>query len=101
MTNFDLQTLTIAQALGLIRRGELSPVELAESVLSRASSLNERMGIFITITADLAVEQAKRGRGILAGIPVGVKDVFDTKGIRTTAGSRVYAERVPSEDATA
>ncbi len=110
MTDDELKNLTLTQAAQLIRRKKISPVELTEAVLGRMDRLNERMRAFITITADSAMDAAraaerriKAGRdlGPLHGVPMSVKDLYDTRGIRTTAGSQVFAERVPTEDAAA
>lgn len=92
----------------LVRRRELSPVELAEAVLRRIDGLDPRLNAFITVTADLALAEARRaeaeiqaGRylGPLHGAPISVKDIVDTAGIRTTAGSRILADNVPERDA--
>ncbi len=105
----DLKTLTLASAARMIRAGDLSPVELTRAVLDRTESLNDRMAIYITVTADHATAQAEaaeralgdgRNLGPLHGVPISLKDLIDTKGIRTTAGSRVFADRIPGEDAT-
>ena len=100
MTPAELKTLTLARALDLIRKKQLSPVELTEAVLQRIEAINSQVGVFITVTSDEARKQARSAaQGALQGIPIAVKDLFDTKGIRTTAGSRVYANRIPAEDA--
>jgi len=88
--------------------GEISAVELARSVLERIDRLNGRLNAFITITPDQALEQAReadrrlrRGQGgPLCGIPFAVKDVFATKGIRTTCGSRMLGTFVPPYEST-
>jgi aspartyl-tRNA(Asn)/glutamyl-tRNA(Gln) amidotransferase subunit A len=109
MIESDLKKLTLATAAGLIRRKELSSVELTEAVLGRVARLNDRMRAFITVTADRAMDRARtadresmEGRtiGPLHGVPVSLKDLYDTKGIPTTAGSKVFASRVPAEDGT-
>ena len=91
-----------------IRERRLSPVALAEQCLSRIEALNPGLNAFITVTSDLAREQAAkvdreiaagRWRGPLHGIPVAVKDFYDTAGVRTTAGFRQFEHRVPAEDA--
>jgi aspartyl-tRNA(Asn)/glutamyl-tRNA(Gln) amidotransferase subunit A len=107
MKDADLKRLTLANAASLIRRKEISPVELVRTTLERIENLNERMRAFITVTAEEAIDQAKAAeREIvggdtppLQGIPLSIKDLFDTKGVRTTAGSKVFANRVPREDA--
>jgi aspartyl-tRNA(Asn)/glutamyl-tRNA(Gln) amidotransferase subunit A len=92
-----------------LRARELSPVDLARACLARIETLAPRLGCFVTVTADRALADARqaeadlgagRARGPLHGIPYGLKDVIDTKGIRTTLGARPYAARVPDRDAT-
>lgn len=109
MTQAYLKELTLASAAQLIRSKEISVVELTRAILDRIDSLNDRMGIFITVTADHAISQAKKAQlaidngaplGPLHGVPISLKDLFDTKGIRTTAGSRVFENRIPDRDAT-
>jgi Asp-tRNA(Asn)/Glu-tRNA(Gln) amidotransferase A subunit family amidase len=91
----------------LIRQRELSPVELADAVLQRIERLNPKLNAFLTITPDLAREQAKAsatralsGRliGLLDGIPFSIKDLEPTAGIRTTYGSRFFDQHVPDQD---
>lgn len=91
-----------------IRRGELSPVSLAEFELERIDRLNPRLNALITVTRDAAREQAVTAerecrsglnRGVLHGIPIAVKDFYDTAGIRTTAGFARFAQRVPAQNA--
>jgi aspartyl-tRNA(Asn)/glutamyl-tRNA(Gln) amidotransferase subunit A len=100
--------LTIAAASERIRRRELSPVELTRALLERIQALDPQVNAFITVTPELALDQARnaeaeiaagRSRGALHGIPFGLKDIYDTAGIRTTAHSKIYAGRVPHEDA--
>ena len=109
MTTTPLHYLTIAQAGSLIRSGSLSPVELAGAFLERIEALDPSLNSYITVTADLAMEQARRAeaelsaghdRGPLHGIPIALKDLFDTAGVPTTSGSRIFADRVPAEDGT-
>jgi aspartyl-tRNA(Asn)/glutamyl-tRNA(Gln) amidotransferase subunit A len=109
MNKHDLDQLTLASAARIIRAGQLSPVELTRAILDRIGSLNDRMAIFITVTADHAMARAKAAEralkdnddlGPLHGIPISLKDLFDTKGIRTTAGSRVFEDRYPEQDST-
>ena len=91
-----------------IRQRRLSPIALVEQCLGRIEALNERLNAFITVTSELARDQARQAdveiaagnwRGPLHGIPVAVKDFYDTAGIRTTAGFRQFEHRVPDEDA--
>jgi aspartyl-tRNA(Asn)/glutamyl-tRNA(Gln) amidotransferase subunit A len=104
----DLPALSIAKAAARIARKQLSPVELTRAVLERIERLNPRVGAFLTVAADQAMDAARaaereiqRGgyRGPLHGIPVGVKDTYYTKGILTTAASPVLADFVPDFDA--
>ncbi len=101
--------LTIREAGEMLQRQELSPVELTRAFLERIDSLDDRLHCYITLLRDEALSEARsaeaeilRGgyRGPLHGIPIGLKDIYDTAGIRTTAGSRVDIDRVPTEDAT-
>ncbi len=107
--NSELHYLTIREAARLIKGGELSPVELTQAVLDRIDAVDGDLKSYVTIVADSALASAKeaeaeiaRGdyRGPLHGIPLGHKDLYDTKGVRTTAQSLVHRDRVPTEDAT-
>jgi amidase len=100
---------TITEIAPLIESGELSPVELAQSQLDRINELDGRLKAYATVTADLAIEQARCAekeiaegnyRGKLHGIPVAVKDLCNTAGIRTMGGSAVFADNIPDHDAT-
>lgn len=101
--------MTIAQAGPLLRDRKLSPVELVQACLERIEAVDRQLCAFVTLLPEQALALARcaeaeilRGhyRGPLHGIPIGLKDLFDTKGVRTTAMSRVTADRVPGEDAT-
>ena len=103
-------SLTIKRLSTLIRRREISPVELTQFVLERIERLQPVLNPFITITADLARIQAKQAekeivkghyRGALHGIPISLKDLFYTRGVRTTAGSRILRNFIPKENAAA
>ena len=105
----DVCDLPLVDVAMHIQRRELTAVEVTESVLSRIASLDLRLHSFITVLAEDARRQAARAdeeiavgcyRGLLHGIPVSVKDLFWTAGIRTTAGSRVLNDWVPQVDAT-
>jgi aspartyl-tRNA(Asn)/glutamyl-tRNA(Gln) amidotransferase subunit A len=98
---------TVAELGARIRTRDLSPVELVDDLLARVER-SGALGAFITVTADAARAQAReaareisagRYRGPLHGIPVSLKDLIDTQGIRTTCGSRILAGRVPDRDA--
>jgi aspartyl-tRNA(Asn)/glutamyl-tRNA(Gln) amidotransferase subunit A len=109
MSQTALHYLTIREAGELLESGQLSPVELTRAFLDRIEHLDETLRAYITVLPEQAMAAARtaeaeilRGdyKGPLHGIPIALKDLYDTKGIRTTASSRVMAERVPSEDAT-
>src|SRR5271157_3451238 len=100
--------LTLTEAAEQIRARKLSPVELTRECLARIDRLNPTLNAFITATADVAREQARRAeqeisagnyRGPLHGIPFALKDNIDTAGVRTTAGSHQFCDRIPAEDA--
>jgi aspartyl-tRNA(Asn)/glutamyl-tRNA(Gln) amidotransferase subunit A len=110
MTSDDIARLSIAEAAALIGKRKLSPVELTEACLQRIGSLDARLRAFITVTREDALTAAQQAAGAIArgnykgplhGIPFALKDLFDTAGVRTTAGSKIMAERVPAEDADA
>jgi aspartyl-tRNA(Asn)/glutamyl-tRNA(Gln) amidotransferase subunit A len=103
----SLAFLSIAEASRLLRRKEISPLELLDASLERVERWNPALNAFITILAETARRSAKtaeraihRGdwRGPLHGIPIALKDNFNTRGIRTTAGSRILADFVPAGD---
>jgi aspartyl-tRNA(Asn)/glutamyl-tRNA(Gln) amidotransferase subunit A len=105
----DLSTLTIAEAARRIGRKELSPVELTHAALERIERLNPRLNAFITVLQEQAMAAARAAekemmagqrRGPLHGIPIGLKDLCATKGVRTTAGSKILRDYIPAEDAT-
>ncbi len=96
--------LSIEEIARRVRAHEASAEEVARATLERIARLDTRIGSFITVTADEAIAAARavdRGSrdGALTGVPIALKDLFDTAGVRTTAGSRFFADRVPSEDA--
>jgi aspartyl-tRNA(Asn)/glutamyl-tRNA(Gln) amidotransferase subunit A len=102
--------LTIAEAARLIEAGELSPVELVESRLDRIARLDTRLHSFIRVLADDAGREARaaaaeiaagRYRGPLHGIPIGLKDIYETAGVATTGHSKVMQDHVPQADAVA
>ncbi len=99
---------TIAEASRLVQQCEISPVELTRECLERIEQLNPSLNAFITVTAESALKDAQHAekeiqsgkwRGPLHGIPIGLKDLIDTAGVRTTAASAVFRDRVPTEDA--
>ncbi len=107
MDQTDLCFTPATELSRLIRQRALSPVELADAVLARIERLNPRLNAFITVTADLAREQARQSEaralrgellGPLDGIPYSLKDLEPTAGIRTTFGSKWFEHNVPTED---
>ncbi len=104
----DLDFLSISEAGSLFRSKKLSPVELVQSHLAKIEKTQPTINAFITILADLALEQAKAAEQAiqagdtrpLLGIPIGYKDIYMTAGILTTAGSAVHANYVPPITAT-
>jgi aspartyl-tRNA(Asn)/glutamyl-tRNA(Gln) amidotransferase subunit A len=101
--------LGAARLAALVRAREVSPVELVRTYLDRIDRLDGRLRAYITVTAEAALDAARRAEAALAGggpvgplhgVPFAVKDQFATRGVRTTAGSRILADHVPDEDAT-
>jgi len=104
----DVAGLTLKEASEMVRRKAVSPVDLTQACLKRIETYGPALNAFITVTRDQAIESARameaeqlRGkwRGPLHGIPIALKDNIDTAGIRTTAASALFKDRVPSEDA--
>src|SRR5437773_3548271 len=101
--------LTIAEAARLIEKKELSPIELVDSRLDRIARLDGRLNAFIRVLADEARSAARtaeaeiaagRYRGPLHGIPIGLKDIYETAGVPTTGHSKVMQDHVPQKDAS-
>jgi aspartyl-tRNA(Asn)/glutamyl-tRNA(Gln) amidotransferase subunit A len=99
---------TIHELSPKIRNREISPVELTHHCLARIEKLNPTLNAFITVTAESALERARHAEweiyhgtylGPLHGIPIGLKDIIDVAGVRTTAASALFKDRVPTEDA--
>jgi aspartyl-tRNA(Asn)/glutamyl-tRNA(Gln) amidotransferase subunit A len=104
----DYHYLSINEVQKSIRERTISPVEVVENCLERIEDLNPKLNAFITVSKHQAIEEAKRleaeieagsWRGLLHGIPVGVKDFYDTAGVRTTAAFDQFRTRVPEHDA--
>ena len=109
MSNVPVHEWTLLEAARRLRDGELSSRELTEALLARIAALNPKVNAYITVLPERAMEQAAacdgeraRGevRGVLHGIPVGLKDIFCTRGVRTTCGSRILHDFDPPYDAT-
>ncbi len=100
--------MTILEAAHALRERTVSSVELTEAALKSARELNPKFNAFISLMEDSARAQAKAAdadlskgtdRGPLHGVPIAVKDVFETRGVRTTCGSAIFKDNVPTRDA--
>jgi len=108
MTPIDLCYMPASALVRLFRAKKVSPVEVMKAVLARIDAVNPLLNAYCTVAADSAMKAAraaeraimKRGAfGPLHGVPVSIKDLTETKGIRTTWGSKIYEHHVPDEDA--
>jgi len=99
---------SILEVSELLRQRKVSPVELTRQCLAQIEQLNPPLNAFITVTADAALVQARdaeneilngRWRGPLHGVPLALKDLIDTAGMRTTAASAIFKDRIPTQDA--
>lgn len=108
MSADELCRMSATELAAAIRARRVSPVEVTKAVLARIERLNPRLNAYCTVTADAALEAARaaeqtlaQGRplGPLHGVPVSVKDTILTAGVRTTRGSKLYANYIPAEDA--
>lgn len=104
----ELPYLTITEASDAIHRGDLSPVELTRALLDRIEQLNPTLNAFITITSERALSEARQAeaeikqgnwKGPLHGIPMAFKDLYETAGVPTTAGSSFFRDFIPEQDA--
>jgi aspartyl-tRNA(Asn)/glutamyl-tRNA(Gln) amidotransferase subunit A len=109
MGMIDLEPITIHGLSELVRKREISPVEIIKATLQRIEKYDGELKAFITVLSDEALECAKKAEasivrggyiGPLHGIPIGLKDIIYTKGVRTTCGSKILADFFPREDAT-
>jgi aspartyl-tRNA(Asn)/glutamyl-tRNA(Gln) amidotransferase subunit A len=100
--------LNFGEASQLLRTRKVSPVELTNACLRSIEWLNPKLNAFITVTADSALAEARQAeteirrgdwKGPLHGIPIALKDLIDTAGVRTTAASELFKDRIPAEDA--
>lgn len=110
MNSTDLNFMSIHELSTLIRTREVSPVQVTEAYLRRTEQINGRLNAFITISGEQALASAKDSErvitaggwlGPLHGIPVGIKDMYATAGLRTTGGSKILEKDIPLFDATA
>ena len=108
-TSNELHYKTISELAPLIESRELSPVDLTRAMLDRIERLDGTLKTYATLTPELALQQARQAeqeivegnyRGPLHGIPIAVKDLCNTAGIRTMGGSAVFAANIPDHDAT-
>ena len=109
MDKKELPFLTASQLSRLIETKEVSPVEATEAYLDRIEAVDPKLNSYITVTGEQALEAARQAeheiatsqhRGPLHGVPMAVKDQFNTAGIRTTGGSSILKDNIPDEDAT-
>ena len=108
MNSTELHSLSISEASGLIARKEIAPTELLAAHLDRIEKLDGKLNSFVTIIDDaadaarIAEAEIQRGayRGPLHGIPIALKDLFATEGVRTAAGSRLMDDFIPDTDST-
>jgi aspartyl-tRNA(Asn)/glutamyl-tRNA(Gln) amidotransferase subunit A len=112
MNEVELTALSLAEASELVHARRISPVELTQAYLKRIEELDGRINSFITVTADLALAQARQAEnelmrarpeddrpfGRLHGAPLALKDLFETRDVLTTAGSKFFAGHVPAHD---
>lgn len=103
-----LPARTLSEASALLRAKKVSAVELTQACLARVERFDKALNSFITLTAERALLEARKAeaeigqgkwRGPLHGIPIALKDLVDTAGVRTTAGSALFADRIPERDA--
>ncbi len=109
MQTLELTAMSLAQAADRIRAKEVSPLELTDAYLDRIERLNPTINAYVLPTPDRAREDARRAtdevargdyKGPLHGIPVALKDLYETAGIRTSGGCRAYEDNIPAEDCT-
>jgi aspartyl-tRNA(Asn)/glutamyl-tRNA(Gln) amidotransferase subunit A len=104
----DLTSLSLSEASNLVQNREVSPVELVDACISRSEALDPKLHAYLTQTFEPAREEAEqaaaelaagKARGPLHGIPFALKDLYETAGVRTTAGSKLREDYVPEQDA--
>jgi Asp-tRNA(Asn)/Glu-tRNA(Gln) amidotransferase A subunit family amidase len=100
MQNEELCDQTLTELAELIRKREISALEVVEAHLLRISRLNPALNAIVTLTPDV-IERARAAEGILGGLPITIKDTIETAGLRTTSGSKLRQDYVPERDAPA
>ncbi len=97
----DLTLLTVAQVSALLAARDITPLQLANAYLARIAALNKDLNAYVTITRDLAVREAREAKpgSALYGIPIAHKDLLETRGVLTTAGSRLFEDHIPDDNA--
>lgn len=102
------EQLSLVDAASAIRSRSLSPIDYAEALLARIDEVDSRIRAWVTVDREAVIAEAracemearhKQFRGPLHGVPLGIKDIFYTKGLRTTMGASVFANFVPGRDA--
>ncbi len=105
----EMHELGVVEMAEMIRGGDVSAVELMEALLARCEAMDDALKVWVTLDGDAALAAARErdrelasegARGPLHGVPVGIKDIYFTRGVLTTSGSKIYAEFVPDYDAT-
>jgi len=103
----SVTSLSLSEASRAVRDKKLSPVELTKACLERIERLDPKLNAFVTVTAESALARAREAeqeiqqghwRGALHGMPLALKDLFDTAGVRTTAASALFKDRIPVQD---
>src|SRR5258708_25004025 len=105
---YELNKLTIREASAMLRKREITALQMARACLDRIAAVDPKLNAFITVCEKEALEQARQADARLAkgdapalcGIPLGIKDIYATKGVRTTCASRILENFVPPFDAT-
>ena len=104
----ELHYWTLSDLADALRRRSISPVEVTQAQLERIENLDGQLHAYVTVTAERALERAKEAefeigrdgaRGPLHGVPIALKDLSATRGVRTTAGTRILRDWIPDEDA--
>src|SRR3954463_12229586 len=102
MPQTEITAMSLAQLSALVQEHKATPIEITEVFLQRIERLNPRINAYVLVTAERAREDARRAtteiaaghsRSALHGIPIGLKDLYDTAGIRTAGGAKILAER--------